>query len=269
MAVPKAPEGVPGLAFGPETRPPPGCGNLACEQVTDARRELEALQDAKAELLEAATAGRRLLEEQRREVRRMELLGREADHRLLNGVQLVASLLAMQARKASNPEAAAELQIASRRVATIGNLHRRLHGADGVAVVELTEYLENVCREIVEMLALEGRPGSISFSGASLHTPRTVAIPLGFICAELLTNAAKHAEGDIAVRLEPADGGRYVLSVTDQGPGLPAGFDPSAGRGLGMKIIVSLVKDVAGELVVDPGGDGRGARFAVLFSVAA
>jgi two-component sensor histidine kinase len=254
------------------TQPPTAYAGLACEatceKIGEARREFGAFEYAQAQLAAAAAADQQAIEDQRQQILHIRLLGQEADHRLLNGLQLVASLLAMQARKTSSAEAAFELQVAARRVATIGNLHRRLHGMDDVAVVDLTEYLESVCHEVVEMLAFEGRAGAISFSGTALQTPRAVAIPLGFICAELLTNAAKYAHGDIAVTLEKVGEDRYALSVTDQGPGLPKGFDPSAAKGLGMKIILSLVKDVAGELVLGPGKGGRGARFSVLFPFA-
>jgi two-component sensor histidine kinase len=242
------------------------CASPSCSALNRRRDEIEALQRAQAALLSATKAEREQLDKQRRLILHMQLLGQEADHRLLNGLQLVASLLAMQARRCDSPQAAVELNVAARRVATIGNLHRRLHGADSMEVVELTAYLESVCSEIVEMVAIEGRDGSIAFSGVTLRTLRIVAIPLGFICAELLTNAAKYASGDIAVRLEDIGGGRCALSVIDQGPGLPDDFNPEAAKGLGMKIIASLVKDIAGELVVSSGDSGRGAKFSVLFA---
>jgi len=198
----------------------------------------------------------------------MRLLGEEADHRLLNGLQLVASLLSVQARRTESAGAAAELNVAARRVASIANLHRRLHGMDDVEVVKLTDYLESVCHEVVEMIAIDGRQGAISFGGIALKVPRAVAIPLGFICAELLTNAAKYGSGDIKVSLKKAAPRRYALSVTDQGPGLPADFPAKTTTGLGMKIIASLVKDIGGELVTGPSEGNVGARFTVVFSCA-
>ena len=91
------------------------------------------------------------------------------------------------------------------------------------------------------------------------------AIPLGFIVNELITNSAKHAQSNITVRLEATPTIGHSLSVSDDGPGLPAGFDPATSKGLGMKIIGSLVKQIGGELQIAPGGNGRGASFTVTF----
>jgi two-component system, sensor histidine kinase PdtaS len=77
--------------------------------------------------------------------------------------------------------------------------------------------------------------------------------------------AAKHGKGRIAIRLESDPKHGYALSVTNDGPALPEGFDP----GLGMRIIQSFVRQIDGELRIGRGDDGLGARFAVLFPVPA
>jgi two-component sensor histidine kinase len=68
------------------------------------------------------------------------------------------------------------------------------------------------------------------------------------------------------VRLEPNPGHGYVLSVSNDGPMLPDGFDPGACKGLGMKIIRSFIKQIGGELRFSRGDKARGAHFMVLFS---
>jgi two-component system, sensor histidine kinase PdtaS len=96
--------------------------------------------------------------------------------------------------------------------------------------------------------------------------PAVTAIPLGFIAGELITNATKYGTGRITVRLEANPEKGYALSVTNDGPALPQGFDPAAGKGLGMRIIRSLVGRIGGELRIDRGDNNQGARFTVLFS---
>jgi two-component system, sensor histidine kinase PdtaS len=91
------------------------------------------------------------------------------------------------------------------------------------------------------------------------------AIPLGFIVNEMITNSAKYAGGNIIVRLEAHPSLGHSLSVLDEGPGLPAGFDPTKSKGLGMKIVLALVKQIGGELKIAPGANGRGSRFTVTF----
>jgi len=82
----------------------------------------------------------------------------------------------------------------------------------------------------------------------------------------LIANAAKYGNGRIAIGLQPDATYGYALSVSNDGPPLPEGFDPAASKGLGMKIIQSFARQIGGELRIGRGDDGRGARFSVLFS---
>jgi two-component sensor histidine kinase len=226
----------------------------------------EGLRRQRDDLRSALTHEHQLFEEQRDLLRETRLLGQESDHRLLNGLQLVASLLALQARQTASAEVAAELNVAARRVATIGNLHRRLHAMDLQETVDVAGHLQGVCSEANQMLAVDGRGRSIAFIGLPLRAQRRIGISLGFIVAELITNAAKYASGDITVTLKTAGSQGFALSVIDEGPGLPEGFNPRAAKGLGMKIIASLVTDIAAQLLTGTGDDGRGARVTVLFT---
>ena len=92
-------------------------------------------------LEEALIREQNLLREKDALLAEQELLRSESDHRLLNGLQLVVSLLSLQSRTAVTPEVAAQLSIAANRVATIERVHRRLHYNDGTKTVELKKYL--------------------------------------------------------------------------------------------------------------------------------
>ena len=104
--------------------------------------------------------------------------------------------------------------------------------------------------------------------GAKAEIPTTMAIPLGFIVNELITNSAKYAEGHVSVRIEATSPTDRSLSVVDDGPGMPAGFKPEDSKGLGMRIVQALVKQIGGELHISTGDKGRGTRFTVAFSSA-
>jgi two-component system, sensor histidine kinase PdtaS len=200
-------------------------------------------------------------------LRHQENLGREADHRLMNALQTVVSLLSLQSRAAQHPEAAAQLTVAANRVAMIARVHRRLHSFDGEEVVAFKTYLEDLCRDFAVMLSPYGQPEHpIAVEAAELSLPVATGIPLGFIVAELITNAAKHGEGNISVRLETQAGKGHALSVVNDGSVLPEDFDPAAAKGLGMKIIRSFVAKIDGELRFGRDENGIGTRFTVLFS---
>jgi two-component system, sensor histidine kinase PdtaS len=151
----------------------------------------------------------------------------------------------------------------------IARLHHRLNSYKGVRTIEFKKFLEDFCRDFSAMSSSEESPAKISVEGSEVSLPATIAIPLGFIASELITNAAKHGKGRIAIKLEADPKHGYALSVTNDGPALPEGFDPNASKGLGMRIIQSFVNQLEGELRFGRGEAGLGARFAVLFPVPA
>jgi two-component sensor histidine kinase len=199
-------------------------------------------------------------------IQQQSVLSQESDHRLLNGLQMIVSLLSLQSRASTNAEVVAQLAAAADRVATIGRIQRRLHSLDGVKAFALKQYLEDLCRDFSMILSAE--PRELVVEGINIELPAATAIPLGFIASELITNAGKYGAGRITVRLEAISAKGCALSVVNDGPALPEGFDPGAGKGLGMRIIRSLVKQIGGELQIDRGDKarGRGPRFTVLFA---
>jgi two-component system, sensor histidine kinase PdtaS len=196
---------------------------------------------------------------------RQVMLAQEFEHRLVNGMQLIVSLLSLQSRTATTREAADQLLIAARRVSSLARVHRRLHLLDHQDRVEFKEYLQNLCEDLSGLLFQEGSGYAIVVDAANVEIPTSLAIPLGFIVNELVTNSAKYAEGHVTVRIEAPSPTDRLLSVIDDGPGLPAGFKPTHGKGLGMKIVLSLVQQIGGELRILAGDNGRGTCFTVKF----
>lgn len=217
------------------------------------------------QLREALNREEALLHQKDDLIQKLELSGQEADHRLLNGMQMIASLLSLQSRSVSNPEVAEQLTIAADRVAMIERVHRRLHYLDRLENVAFKQYLADLCRDLSTMLTLEGKAEpAVAFEGIEVNLPTTIAIPLGFIVSELVTNAVKYGKGRIAVTLKTEPGKGYALSVANDGAILPTGFD--AGKGLGMKIVHAFVRQIGGELLVSRRDQDQGARFNVMFS---
>jgi two-component sensor histidine kinase len=179
---------------------------------------------------------------------------------------MIVSLLSLQGRASENAEVASQLAAAADRIATIGRIHRRLHSWDGVQTFALKQYIEDLCRDFSMMLSSDRPERVIVVKGIEVELPAVTAIPLGFIANELITNATKYGAGRITVRLEANRAKGYALSVANEGPALLEAFDPAAGKGLGMRIIRSLVKQIGGELRIGRGDRDQGTRFTVLFS---
>ena len=176
-----------------------------------------------------------------------DLMAQEFDHRLGNSLQMIVSLLSLQSLAAPTPEAAEQLTIAAGRVAGFGRVHRRLHLLDRQKTVEFKQYLQTLCADIADLFLQKGAGRAVIVEGTDITLPTALGIPLGFLVAEAITNSVKYATGDIVVRLQ--EGASTIqLSICDNGPGLPADFDPMKQRGLGMKLIRSLTKQIGGTL---------------------
>lgn len=193
-----------------------------------------------------------------------DLLAREIDHRVKNSLATISGLLAMQERATAAPEAKAALAQAAARVMTIARIHERLYRSTDVGSVEFDSYLEALCGDLAASLGRrEDTRFTVDADRATLPADR--AVPLGLIAAELVTNAVKHARhargrSSIQVTFERQDG-RLRFAVADDGPGLPAGFDPADSSGLGMRVVLSLARQLGGTF--EAANTNGGARLVV------
>jgi two-component sensor histidine kinase len=244
---------------------PDNCPVTMCPAIAMYEHELQRHRETESKLRESVLRESELLREKDELIQQKDILGKESEHRLLNGLQLITSLLSVQSRNTKNPEAADQLSIAANRVATLGRVHRHLHTLDKIESVEFKQYLEKLCHDLADMASNEFPERSLRVEGAELRIPSVTAIPLGFIASELITNSIKYAKGKITVTLQTTPNGDCTLSVSDDGPGLPEAFDPAATHGLGMKIIAALERQIHGELNFAKADHDQGTRFSVTF----
>jgi two-component system, sensor histidine kinase PdtaS len=218
----------------------------------------------KVALTAALVREKKLLREKCELLQRQHILAQEFEHRLANSLQLIVGLLSLQSSAATTAEAAEQLTIAAKRVTALGRVHQRLHLLDHQRNVQFKQYLQDLCNDLSDLLLQEKAGRAVVVSGTNVKLPTALGIPLGFIVSELITNSVKYAKGDIIVRMEKSTTG-HLLSVSDDGPGLPAAYDPGRSKGLGMKIIQTLVKQIGGALQFAPGDGGRSTRVTVAF----
>jgi two-component sensor histidine kinase len=200
------------------------------------------------------TEQRLLAQEREARMAEKDLLVQEMHHRVKNSLQLVQSLLLLQARGAEDA-VAARLREAAGRIVSIAAVHRRLYeGAPGMTQ-EVAAHLAALVDDLRGSIASSGRAiALVARPGLRLPPDRMVA--LGLLVTELVTNALKHGAGDVTVRFTPGPG-PAVLEVSDAGPGFPPGFDPAATTGLGMRVALARARQMGGTLVVEPGPGGR------------
>jgi two-component sensor histidine kinase len=183
---------------------------------------------------------------------------REIHHRVKNNLQTVAALLRMQGRRLADPSARAALDESVRRVSAIALVHETLSQADADSVE-----FDRVADRLVAMVADLGEGVTVVRDGRIGTLPGSIASSLALVVAELLQNAYEHGlqvqgGGQITLAAERR-GRRLRVSVSDDGAGLPAGFDPESHARLGLQIVQTLVReDLKGSLSWEPGLQGRG-----------
>ena len=137
------------------TAPPPNIGFETRARVTLAGYKRELIRHRRTErgLRQALAREEALLFQKQQLIQHQAVLSQEANHRLLNGLQLIVSLLSLQSRATPNPEVASQLATAADRIATIGRIHHRLHSLDGVESFALKQYLEDLCSDFSMLLS--------------------------------------------------------------------------------------------------------------------
>ncbi|GGE35738.1 hypothetical protein GCM10007276_11480 [Agaricicola taiwanensis] len=187
-----------------------------------------------------------------------EVLRQEVDHRVKNSLQMVGSFLAMQSRKSSDPAVKAQLSEALGRVLAIAGVHDQLHRSGQADRIPVKVFLEGLGARLAET-----RPAfidAVTVSSDDISLSPDQVMPLGLAASELVSNAFKHAysegRGGTVSVVFAVDGPTGTLIVRDQGSGLPAGFEPDSGAGLGMKVLSTLVARLGGTLSHEPGHPG-------------
>ena len=222
-------------------------------------RRLRVLGGIATDLLAMRLAARRALAQ-------AEITASEVDHRAMNSLQFVASLLQLQGRASGSPEATQQLRAAANRVLAVARVHRTFSTRETAGRVAIAAHLRRLCEELSTSVG-----GEIRLEGADeFDVPKEQVLPIGLIVNELVTNARKHAGDPITITFHRLAGSDYEIRVLDEGPGLPAGFDvtATAGLGLGMKVVGALAAQLQGKLTAHPNPVGRGSCFKVIFPVA-
>jgi len=191
------------------------------------------------------------------------VLVNEINHRVKNSLQLVGSLFGLQASTTQDQTVAQSLQAAMVRVTAIARVHERLYRSSDVAIVNLGDYIGDICRDLGEVIA----HCEIRYAAPdAILMPTDRAIRVALLLTELVTNAAKHAypdgrSGVIDVTLSQGADQVAVLSVEDEGLGLPPSFDPKGGAGLGIRLVQALVAQTKSTLTTETKSPGT--RFVV------
>jgi PAS domain S-box-containing protein len=212
----------------------------SCVDITEMREGAEALRVRSLALAAA--------------LREREVLLSEIHHRVKNNLQLVSSMMALQARTVGREGQHALLE-GQRRIDSIALVHEQLYGSNNLSAVNLAHYIQALIPELYRASGVGPRVAvQLQLDEVELVPER--AIPCGLLVSELVTNALKHAfpgerTGSLEIQLERVAEARLRLSVKDDGIGLSHDFPPRAGGSLGLDLVDIFAKQLQAELSVD------------------
>ncbi len=240
---------------------------LLSQSVLQARRLILAFDEVESLSRELAATNLRLEEEIERyreaQLKLEDLLGeketllREMHHRVKNSLQLVSSIVGLQANRQTNPAALESFDSLRARIRAVSLVHEKLYGSASGESIDMGEYVRDLVAQLGRSFGA-GQSTQVLADVANLRTPMEFCIDLGLALAELVSNAFKHAAvpqggGGAMVALR-REGDELVVEVQDDGPGFPEALLAAGLRGasdsLGFKIVSSIARKHRGELVL-------------------
>ena len=193
---------------------------------------------------------------------------KEVNHRVKNNLQVISSLLRLEAHRVGATEVANALNDMRWRIRSMAMLHESLYRSESYASIDLGAFIGQLANELVRALADSDSRINLVLDTQPVNVSMEQATPCGLIFYELFSNAFKHGFpagriGLIRVGLHRIDGGRVCLTVSDNGVGLPADFDLRKTESLGLQLVSDLSQQLAAKLTIGPGPD---AAFTIEFA---
>ncbi len=211
----------------------------------------------------------------RRAETKQELLIKEIHHRVKNNLQIIASLLNLQANRIRQPEARAEFASARDRVRALATLHRYLYSEGELHTLNMRSFLEELCGQLFQAIGeKEGRRIRLEIEAPEIVMSTDQAVPMALVVTEAVSNAIKYAfpggrSGVVSVRLAEEVAGIATLVIEDDGVGIPAGraeTESGVRDGIGIQLIRGFARQLGATLDVVEGGaaSGGGTRYTLM-----
>jgi PAS domain S-box-containing protein len=194
-----------------------------------------------------------------------EVLLREIHHRVKNNLQMVSSLLNLQANYVQEPRLRELINASKHRVRSMALVHEKLYHSIDAAYLDFGEYLRTITAYLIRSSGREDI--SCTVEAGKVRFGLDTAIPCGLIVNELISNALRHAfpegrSGLIHIQLRPQPHGAYLLAIRDDGVGFPRNFDFHNAGTLGLQLFNDLVNQLEGAAELDI---SNGTKFSIRF----
>jgi len=196
-----------------------------------------------------------------------DVLLKEIHHRVKNNLQIIHSLLSIQANNIQDKSAREAIAECKNRVKSMALIHESLYRSENLAKVDFTRYVMGLTGSLFNSFGVDRRQIQLNLDLDPVLLSIDKAIPSGLVVNELVSNCLKHAfpgerTGEIRVELTSLDNDRILLIVRDDGIGLMESLEPHKAKTLGLRLVTDLVKQLKGEVQIDNRG---GTEFKVVF----
>jgi PAS domain S-box-containing protein len=182
-----------------------------------------------------------------------ELLLKEVHHRVKNNLQVISTLLDLQADKIHDGNLQESIRESQDRIKAMALIHERLYQSSDLARIDFWEYIESLVGHLLSSYIDDPLRIVMKVDVGDIQLAIDRAIPCGLIINELVSNAMKHAfpdgrSGKIAIRLHANDRGQITLTVADDGVGMPPGVDFRKTESLGLQLVNMLTRQLRGQI---------------------
>ena len=196
-----------------------------------------------------------------------EVLLREIHHRVKNNLQIISSLLNLQARHIEDESALDMFQESRNRVRSMALVHEKLYRSEELARVDFCEYIRSLARHLFMSYGTNSKGIDLDVDVQDVFLDINTSIPCGLIINELVSNSLKHAfsgrdRGKIRVILRPDNDDKFKMVVSDDGVGFPDDLDVAQTESLGLQLVTMLVEQLQGTLHIDR---SQGTSFEIVF----
>jgi two-component sensor histidine kinase len=228
---------------------------VLCSMISVFRRFVDQdneLKRAYKKLFESRQKTNLLNESLEKSLKEKEILLKEIHHRVKNNLQIVASLLYLQAERIDSSEIQQYFIESQSRIITMALIHEHLYAEETLGDINIESYLKELVLVIIETYKRNNDELTSTISVPQINIPLQAAVPLGLIVNELVTNSLLHGlagrkEGHIDIELEKKDS-TFQLVIRDNGKGLPEGFSLPRDGSLGLSLVSSLCSQLKGSL---------------------
>jgi PAS domain S-box-containing protein len=236
--------------------------------------DFRAIFDRRGQVAEFQAVGRDITELKRNEeqikasLKEKDALLKEIHHRVKNNLQIISSILSLQEAKVDDTASREILRDSRDRIKSMALIHEKLYGSSNLSSIDFSEYIASLLSHL--SCSYGGNSGRIAARTdlESLSLNIDIAIPLGLMVNEIVTNSFKHAfpgeaQGEIFAELHKVKDGKYLLTVGDNGVGMPADFDIERTSSLGLQLVQALSQQIDSEITIE---HAKGTVFKITFA---